>query len=80
MFDKFAEGERIAWWSDSDGRGVEPGDPNGMRIVGTIVSVHRNPKDDAHIVAYSVECATKIGRYMAVVRPDYGHHPVPATD
>lgn len=76
MFDtSLAVGDRVTWWSDTHGRGVEPADPAAALHTGIIAQVHRSPSDDSRVVAYSVACRSTLGEYLVTLRPDYHHQP-----
>ncbi|WP_280332605.1 hypothetical protein [Nocardia wallacei] len=76
MFGSFREGDRIVWWTDDHGYGIEPDQPGARRRSGTIIAVHRSPADPERVVAYGVEFTNTFGTHDTTVRPDYGHRPV----
>ncbi|MGY4103798.1 hypothetical protein ACW2Q0_30200 [Nocardia sp. R16R-3T] len=80
MFDiSLAVGDRVAWWSDTHGRGVAAEDPAARRRTGVIVQVHRSPTDDSRVIAYGVACHSTLGEYLVTLRPDYHHRPTRTT-
>lgn len=71
MGEEIAEGDRIEWCSDIDGRPVEPGDPEARTYTGTVASVQRH-SDDGRVVAYLVRCRGGVsGTYISTVLPEH---------
>jgi hypothetical protein len=75
MFESFEEGDEIAWWSDSHGKGVASDHPDARRRTGAVVGVYRHREDEARIAACIVLCTGLLGTYQVTIRPDYGHQP-----
>ncbi|MEV0551184.1 hypothetical protein AB0H98_30650 [Nocardia salmonicida] len=74
-FELFVVGDRIAWWADSHGRGLEPEAPGARQGTGTVRGVIRDRVGEGPAVALIVDCQGILGSYQYVVRPDYGHRP-----
>ncbi|MFD8104350.1 hypothetical protein ACFV24_32935 [Nocardia fluminea] len=74
-FEQFVVGDRIAWWSDSHGRGLEPDAPGAKQGTGTVFAVVRDRNGEGTVAALIVKCSGVLGSYQYVVRPDYGHRP-----
>lgn len=73
--EEFVVGDRITWWADSHGRGLEPDAPGARQGTGTICHVVRDRAGEGPAVALIVDCRGISGSYQYVVRPDYGHRP-----
>ncbi|MEV0769961.1 hypothetical protein [Nocardia salmonicida] len=74
-FEQFVVGDRITWWADSHGRGLEPDAPGAQQGTGTVCHMVRDRAGEGPAVALIVDCQGILGSYQYVVRPDYGHRP-----
>ncbi|OXR40269.1 hypothetical protein B7C42_07694 [Nocardia cerradoensis] len=71
MGEEIAVGDQIEWYSDIDGRPVEPDDPEARTYTGIVDSVHRH-RDDSRVVAYLVRCRGGVsGTYLSTVLPEH---------